>query len=178
MSNLRFMLAAVALFAGAFVGVSYGMPWAAKGFGVMAMRAAPVKPDARASAVEQPAAGTRSEHAALEARPAAVAAPQRVPARHHLTQSAVQAAQAYARAPCDRMAKTAFIVAASTYLRAKASEPAATPEDARVHEAIKTALETGAITKDEFPTDTVFSGRIAAAPSSKTACVNSAGLLP
>ena len=49
LSNLRFALLAIGLFAAAFVGIS----WASKGFPVMAMRAAPMKPDARLPTFEQ-----------------------------------------------------------------------------------------------------------------------------
>ena len=49
MSTLRFALLAVALFTTAFIGIS----WANKGFPVMAMRVAPLKPDARLPTFEQ-----------------------------------------------------------------------------------------------------------------------------
>ena len=49
MSNLRFVLAAAALFGLAFIGMS----WASKGFPVMAVRAVPMKPDARVPTFEQ-----------------------------------------------------------------------------------------------------------------------------
>jgi hypothetical protein len=163
MSELRFMLAAVALFAGTFAGVS----WASKGFPVMAMRAAPTKPDVRAV---EPAAATPAPEP-YRGMPAP--APARRGAHDHLAQTATQAAHAYVRTPCDSMAKTAFIVAASTYLRAKATAPGTqSRDDARAHEAIKAAFATGAIGKDEFP----FETGLPAGPAGKVACSNSAAL--
>src|SRR5262249_14979655 len=94
-----------------------------------------------------------------------------------LAQTALQAAQAYARSPCDRMAKAAFIVAASTYLRAQDASSEA-PKDARVHDAIKAAFQTGHVSMDEFPPDLMISGRFAPVPPSRASCVNSAGLRP
>ena len=49
MSNLRLGLLAIAAFALAFVGIS----WASKGFPVMSVRVAPMKPDARIPTFEQ-----------------------------------------------------------------------------------------------------------------------------
>jgi hypothetical protein len=111
------------------------------------------------------------------AAPPAPALPLRADAGDRLAQTALQAAQAYARAPCDRMAKTAFIVAASTYLRAQDASSHA-PKDARVHDAIKTALQNGHIGSADFPPDLMIAGRFAPAPPSRTSCVNSAGLQP
>ena len=91
--------------------------------------------------------------------------------------AALQAAQAYAHAPCDRFAKTMFIVAASTYLRAQ-DQSSQAPKDARVHDAIKVAFQTGHVSANEFPPDLMISGRFAPAPPSRASCVNSAGLRP
>ena len=49
MSTIRFTLIAIGLFALTFAGIS----WASKGFPVMAMRAEPMKPDARIATFEQ-----------------------------------------------------------------------------------------------------------------------------
>jgi hypothetical protein len=158
-------MAAVALFAGTFVGVS----WASKGFPVTAMRAAPAKPDVRA--VEPAAIPAPEPYRGMPAP-----APARRGAHDHLAQTATQAAQAYLRTPCDSMAKTAFIVAASTYLRAKATAPGTqSVHDTRAHDAIKAAFDTGAIGKDEFPFETGLPAR-PAAPAGKVACSNSAAL--
>jgi hypothetical protein len=165
-NDLRFVMAAVALFVGTFVGVS----WASKGFPGMAMRAAPAKPEVRAM---EPAVAIPAPEP-YRGMPAP--APARRGAHDHLAQTATQAAQAYVRTPCDSMAKTAFIVAASTYLRAKATAPGTqSRDDARAHEAIKAAFDTGAIGKDEFPFETGLPVR-SAAPAGKVACSNSAAL--
>ena len=165
MSNLRFTLIAVALFAGTFVGVS----WASKGFPVMAMRVVPMKPEAPAheeQANQQPALEPE-----VRQRPPTGRAPDQ------LSLTAIQAADAYARAPCDAAAKAAFVVAASTYLRAKATGPnAATPPDARVHQAIKAAIEAGDISPDEFPSGLGIS--VAAKGKAGSRCLNAAGLRP
>ena len=166
MNDLRFVMAAVALFVGTFVGVS----WASKGFPVMAMRAAPAKPEVRAA---EPAVAVPAPEP-YRGMPAP--APARRGAHDHLAQTAIQAAHAYVRTPCDGMAKTAFIVAASTYLRAKAATPGMqSRDDARAHEAIKAAFDTGAIGKDEFPFETGLPER--PAPAGKAACSNSTAAL-
>lgn len=158
-----------------------------------AVNSTPSKLDVAAPAAEPPAiVEARTEPAvakppipeplAAPARPPALASPPasaaaRIDAGDRLAQTALQAAQSYARAPCDRVAKTMFIVAASTYLRAQDSTTQA-PKDARVHDAIKTAFQTGHVSADEFPPDLMISGRFAPAPPSRTSCVNSAGLRP
>lgn len=160
MSNLRFALVAIALFAGAFAGVSWSVSWASKGFPVMAMRAAPPKPDAPAATIKQQPdsklVGEPVQSARLEP--------------DHLAQTAIQAASAYIRTPCDMAAKAAFIVAASTYLRAKATGADA----AQVRQAIKSAIEAGGIGRDEFPA----SADISVTATSGLRCTNSAGLQP
>ena len=180
MNDLRFVFAAIAAFAAAFVGMSFGMPLVSKSTSVAAVTSTPAKLDAPASPAEPPPiAEARAQPVAPplagtpEPVPASVPAPARGNAGDRLAQTALQAANAYARAPCDRMAKAAFIVAASTYLRAK---DMAAPENAHVHAAIEAAFETGHIGSDEFPPDLMIAGRFAAAPS--RACVNSAGLRP
>ena len=139
--------------------MSVGMPWASKGHSVVAASGTPVHPNGPAQPVEAPSVETRGDAG-----------------RDRLAQTALQAANAYARAPCDRMAKTAFVVAASTYLRAQ--DAASPPKDARVHDAIKAAFEAGHIGSNEFPPDLMIAGRFAAGPPGRAACVNSAGLGP
>jgi hypothetical protein len=165
MSNLRFVMVAIALFAGAFVGVS----WAARSFPGMAMRAAPLKPDVSAPAHDDRAA---QPGVPLDAKPKQPSGRE----RDQLALTAIQAAEAYARAPCDTAAKAAFIVAASTYLRTKATGGSA-PPDARVHQAIKAAVEAGGIRSDEFPSGTDIVGAASQARPSLR-CINSAGLRP
>jgi hypothetical protein len=194
MGDLRFISAAIAVFAAAFAGISFGMPRASKSFSVAAVSSPPVKLETPAQPVERPKiVEAQPEPAAPQPaparetiaapapppKPAAPPSPAAAPADpgDRLAQTALQAAQAYARAPCDRMAKTMFIVAASTYLRAQ-DQSSRAPRDARVHEAIKTAFQTGQVSSEEFPPDLMISGRFAPAPPSRTSCVNSAGLRP
>ncbi|MET0669609.1 MAG: hypothetical protein ABWY66_06370 [Xanthobacteraceae bacterium] len=194
MGDLRFEFAAIAVFAAAFVEISFGMPWASKGFSVAAVNSTPSRLNTLAPPVEPPPiveartepvapkpppipgpSAMPAQSAALPAPPAHAAA--RIDASDHLAQTALQAAQAYARAPCERMAKTMFIVAASTYLRVQDKSSQA-PKDARVHDAIKAAFQTGHVSTDEFPPDLMISGRFAPATPSRVSCVNSAGLRP
>ena len=159
-----------------------------EGFFGAAVNSTPAKPDAPAPQVQPHAiVEAPAERAAQRPPPAreVIAAPSPAPATaavhadagDRLAQTALQAAQGYARAPCDRVAKTMFIVAASTYLRAQDSTTQA-PKDARVHDAIKTAFQTGHVSANEFPPDLMISGRFAPAPPSRASCVNSAGLRP
>jgi hypothetical protein len=189
MGDLRFICAAIAVFAAAFVGMSFGLPWASKGPSVAAVSKPQTIEVAATPAVQLAIVEPRKEPAAPQsppaeqvvvpvqpAAPAPATAAVRVDAGDRLAQTALQAAQAYARAPCDRTAKTMFIVAASTYLRAQDKSSQA-PKDVRVHDAIKAAFQTGHVSPDEFPPD-LISGRFAPAPPSRTSCVNSAGLRP
>jgi hypothetical protein len=175
MTDLRFVLAAFVAFVAAFAGVSFGMPWMSKGAAVATVSPSPAKHETPATA---PAASTV---AAVLPAPAPAAGPPPPPALPRavsggrLAQTALQAAQDFARAPCDRMAKAAFVVAASTYLRARDT---GAPDDPRVHAAIKSALETGQIGADDIPPDLVTFGPSALAPQGGAKCVNSAGLRP
>ena len=156
MSNLRFVIAAAAMFAGAFAGVS----WAAKGFPVMAMWSTPDKPEAPA-----PQAAIKNEAAAEQE----VKLVQPVGKHDQLALTALQAANAYARTPCDAAARAAFVVAASTYLRMNPAGPAV----AQVEQAIKAAVEAGGLTSDEFPAGIAL---VPAASRTAIRCTNSAGL--
>jgi hypothetical protein len=171
MNNSRFALTTVIVFCAAFAGIAFGMPWLSKNYSAAsraAQRSAPAQPAAVAARVSVPD---------TPAPPKADAAPVRTETSGDtLARTALQAAQAYAGAPCDQMAKAAFIVAASTYLRAQDASPQA-PKDARVYEAIKTALENGNVSRDDFPPDIVMAGGFPAAPS-RESCVNWAGLQP
>jgi hypothetical protein len=184
MSNLRLALAAVVSFCVAFVVMSYGMPIALKSVTQHSSASkveAPATADqviadpARSAAVERTTQESKSPQPKAQPKIAAAAVPAE-PARDRLAQTALQAAQAHASTPCDRMAKTAFIVAASTYLRAQDASSKA-PKDARVHDAIKTAFESGNVSLEEFPPDVVMANRFTAAPS-RASCINSAGLQP
>ncbi len=168
MGNLRFVLAAIALFAGTFAGVS----WASKSFPVAAVRAVPPKPDMLASApvsapiaVSAPAVATSVEPAVSVAKEiirqdveSATPSPPGDPesGRNQMRLTAIQAATAYAMAPCDQANKAAFVVAASTYSRAMAAAGSGTPApstamDQRVREAMHAALNAGGIARHDFP---------------------------
>ena len=170
MNDLRFVVTAIAVFAAAFGGMWLGMPLASKGLALITAGGQPAKhapPAIAETGVERGLAVAALRHPAPPAAPEADNV-----VRGHLAQSALAAANAYARAPCDQMAKAAFIVAASSYLRASTQSP----KDARVHEAIKTAFEAGHVGSDEFPLDTIFAGRSSAVSAGKAGCVNSANL--
>ena len=182
MDNLRFVLIAIALFAGTFAGVS----WASRGFPVTAMRVEPVKPDVRTADREdrvkppQQQGPAAEPVARLELPPHATdPAPRQGVGRDQLALTAIQAAQAYARSPCNGAAKVAFVVAASTYLRAKATDAdTLSATDNRANEAIKVAFDTGGIRRDEFPAGTELSIDMASGPRRTVRCINSADLRP
>jgi hypothetical protein len=54
MGDLRFEFAAIAVFAAAFVEISFGMPWASKGFSVAAVNSTPSRLKTLAPPVEPP----------------------------------------------------------------------------------------------------------------------------
>jgi len=148
MSNLRFVLIAVALFAGTFVGVS----WASKGFPVMALRAAPMKPDARLPTFEE----SVKQGQLKDWENSKTSQGDNDAGRNQLRLSAIQAAHAYALSPCDKTIKATFVVAASTYMRTvtkseSSAQAFATPMDARVREAIESAIDAGGINTRDFP---------------------------
>lgn len=168
MGNLRFVLTAIALFAGTFAGVS----WASRSFPAMAVRTVPAKPDMLASIpasepavvsapalapIVEPAAPIIKETIRQEVRHAA-SPPARDPesGRNQMRLTAIQAATAYATAPCDQANKAAFVVAASTYARAMTAGDNGTPApstalDQRVREAMHAALSAGGIARQDFP---------------------------
>jgi hypothetical protein len=81
------------------------------------------------------------------------------PGRNQVRQTAIQAANAYAYAPCDPAIKAAFVVAATTYIKAVTDNIStagafATPMDRRVRESIQAAFGTGGITSKDFPAGT------------------------
>lgn len=121
----------------------------------MALRATPLKPDARLptfqdsvkQSVRKDWENSKTSQGDADA------------GRNQLRLTAIQAANAYALSPCDKAIKAAFIVAASTYIRAmtgKAVEEGtfSTPMDMRVREAIEAAFDAGGVTKDDFPAGT------------------------
>ena len=81
------------------------------------------------------------------------------PGRNQVRQTAIQAASAYRYAPCDPAIKAAFVVAATTYIKAVTDNIStagafATPMDKRVRESIQGAFGTGGITSKDFPAGT------------------------
>ena len=204
MSNLRFAVVTILLFAGAFA----SMAWAAKGFPMPGFMSASVEPAPAQQVSAPPAASAPAapappkithELSSVLNQPATANVPlpvpnprvARVPAfeesvkeerkelaqpksvqrekeleprdtdpgRNQMRQTAIQAASAYAYAPCDPAIKAAFVVATTTYIKAvtdKVGNAAAfaTPMDRRVRESIKTAFVTGGITSKDFPAGT------------------------
>jgi len=164
MGNLRFVLAAIVLFAGTFAAVS----WASRNFPVAVVETVPAKPDMLASlSTSEPAPAiapiVRPASPIVEqpTRPEAQTAPAqpRDPesGRNQMRLTAIQAATAYAMAPCDQANKAAFVVAASTYARAMTTDdggiPAAsTTMDRRAREAMQAALSAGGIARQDCPT--------------------------
>ena len=79
------------------------------------------------------------------------------PGRNQMRLTAIQAANAYALSPCDKAIKAAFVVAASTYMRAttrneSGAQAFSTAHDKRVREAIESAIDAGGITTTtDFP---------------------------
>ncbi len=160
MTNLRLVLLATALFGSAFAGVSFF----SKGTPMVTARAPvaqPAPPDSIAApdtAPDTKAAPPNAVETALQPeRPPqdnSAAAKSGILNRDQIRITAIQAATAYALAPCDIVNKAAFVVAASTYMRA-ASEGnnalAPTPMDVRVHQAMQAALKTGGLAVQDFP---------------------------
>ena len=206
MSNLRFAVVTIMLFAGAFA----SMAWASKGFPLPGFTSASVEPQAApqvaaAPTVETPAQPkiTRETVSVLNL-PATANVPLPVPnprvarapsfddsvkeerkelaqpkflqdkpakreieklpvdtdpGRNQVRQTAIQAAGAYRYAPCDPAIKAAFVVAATTYIKAVTDNIStagafASPMDKRVRESIQAAFGTGGITSKDFPTGT------------------------
>lgn len=163
MSTIRFMLIAVSLFGLTFVGIS----WASKGFPVMAMKAEPMKPDARIPTFEESVKkGIRKDWENSKTAQGDGDAK-----REALRLAALQAANAYALSPCDSTMKKNLVEALSAYAKAwsemagckfgvcsgddrkidSAAASFSTPADMRVREAIGTAFEKGGISREDFP---------------------------
>ena len=163
MSTVRFALLAIALFAIAFVGIS----WATKGFPVMAMRAAPVQPDARVPTFER----SVKEGARKDWENSKTAQGDGDPKREALRIAALQAANAFALSPCDPGMKTNLVEALAAYAKAwsemagckfgvcggddrkldSAAAAFSTPADMRVRAALRTAFEKGGVSREDFP---------------------------
>jgi len=163
MSTIRFTLIAAALFGLTFVGIS----WANKGFPVMAMRAEPMKPDARVPTFEESVKkGIRKDWENSK-----TAQGDGDPKREALRLAALQAANAFALSPCDATMKKNLVEALSAYAKAwsdmagckffvcggddrkvdTAAASFSTPSDMRVREAVRAAFEKGGISREDFP---------------------------
>jgi len=79
--------------------------------------------------------------------------------RDRMRLTALEAANAYAQAPCEAATKAAFVVATATYAKAMIGTGGeatqfATPLDTRLREAIRAALAIGGVRQDDFPAET------------------------
>jgi hypothetical protein len=162
MSTIRFTLIAVGLFALTFVGIS----WANKGFPVIAMRAEPMKPDARVPTFEDSVKkGIRKDWENSKTSQS-----DGDKERDRLRIELLQASIGYKLSPCDGTMKKNLVSAATNYTNAwgemagckfgmcgddKKLDAAAaafqTPADVRVHQEMREAFEQGGIGKDDFP---------------------------
>jgi hypothetical protein len=163
MSTIRFTLIAVVLFGLAFAGIS----WANKGFPIVAMKAEPIKPDARVPTFEERVdKGMRKDWENSK-----TAQGDGDPKREQLRLAALQAANAFALSPCDATMKKNLVEALSAYAKAwsdmagckffvcggdgrridAAATSFSTPSDMRVREAVRAAFEKGGISRQDFP---------------------------
>src|SRR3954468_14483260 len=110
MNTIRFTLIAIGLFTLTFAGIS----WANRGFPLMAMRAEPMKPDARIATIKQSL--NKTIHKEWESPSAAQGDGD--PTREALRLALLQAANAFAVSPCDATMKSELIEALAAYTRA------------------------------------------------------------
>lgn len=206
MSNLRFSVITILLFAGAFA----SMAWASKGFPLPGFMSSSVEPKAAPQVAAAPVAEAPAQpkvtheiasvlsHSNTATVPLPAPNPRLVrapafedsvkegrkelaqpksvqpskpaqrepelpadtdPGRNQVRQTAIQAANAYAYAPCDPAIKAAFVVSATTYIKAVTDNIStagafATPMDRRVRASIQAAFVAGGITSKDFPTGT------------------------
>ena len=166
MGTLRFALLAVGLFALAFIGIS----WGNKGFPVLTLGVAPLKPDARIPTFEESVkkgirkdwenSKTNQSDGNME--------------RDKLRRELLQASTAYALSPCDDTMKSNLVKALTDYAKAwhdmafcetgadgcprsfddrldGAAAAFKTPADVHVHEALRKAMRQGGIGREDFP---------------------------
>ena len=165
MSTIRFALIAVGLFALAFVGIS----WSQKSFPVMAMKAEPVKPDARIPTFEESVKkGIRKDWENAQTNQS-----DGNKERDTLRLALLQASIGYKLSPCDPTMKANLVAAVTNYTKTWQAkfycrggvdgcpknederEDAAraafqTAADRRVHETLREAYEQGGIGRDDF----------------------------
>jgi len=166
MSTLRFVLATVGLFVLAFVGISWGQ----KGFPVMAMRAEPLKPDARIPTFEESVKkGLRKDWEASKTSQG-----DGNKERDKLRIELLQASIGYKLSPCDPTMKKNLVEAMIHYTQAWKAQafckagvngcPASSderldaaaaafksPADIHVQHALREAVDQGGLSKDDFP---------------------------
>lgn len=166
MSMLRLALFAVGLFALTFVGVS----WAEKGFPVMVMHVAPLKPDARIPTFEESV--QRDERKAWENSQTLQSDGNQE--RDRLRLELLQASTGYALSPCDDTMKKNMVLALTNYVNAwldiahctpavgvcpssrsarfdAATAAFGTPADVNALAQMRKAIEQGGITPEDFP---------------------------
>jgi hypothetical protein len=163
MNTIRFTLIAIGLFTLTFAGIS----WANRGFPLMAMRAEPMKPDARIATIKQSL--NKTIHKEWESPSAAQGDGD--PTREALRLALLQAANAFAVSPCDATMKSELIEALAAYTRAwtdmagcksgicggddrkidTAAASFSTPYDMRVRDAVRIAFDKGGIGREDFP---------------------------
>jgi len=163
MSTVRFTLVAVGLFALTFIGIS----WANKGFPVMAMRAVPMKPDARLPTFEESVKqGLRKDWENSK-----TAQSDGDKERDKVRLELLQASIGYNLSPCDATMKKNLVEALTRYVNAWAAMAGCksgvctgndkqldiaaaafqTPADVHVHKSLREALDKGGVGKDDFP---------------------------
>ena len=166
MSTLRFALLTLGLFALAFIGIS----WGNKGFPVMAMKAVPLKPDARIPTFEESVKkGIRKDWESSKTSQS-----DGNKGRDTLRLALLQASIGYKLSPCDPTMKKNLVVALTNYTQAwkslafckagvdgcpassddrldAAAAAFKSPADIRVHQALREAVDQGGLSKDYFP---------------------------
>jgi hypothetical protein len=166
MDNVRFIFASAAVFALAFVGMS----WSQKGFPVMAMRVEPLKPDARIPTFEESVKkGIRKDWENSKTSQS-----DGNKERDQLRLELMQAAIGYKLSPCDDTMKKNLVAAVTNYTKAwrakfncklgvdgcptneddridYAASLFKTPADINVHNHLREAYEQGDITRADFP---------------------------
>ena len=166
MSTIRFTLIAVGLFAMTFIGIS----WANKSFPVMAMKAEPMKPDARIPTFEDSVKkGIRKDWDNSKTNQS-----DGNKERDKLRLELLQASIGYKLSPCDATMKKNLVMAVTNYIKAwrakyhckagvdgcptnederidAARDAFKTPADVRVHKELREAYDQGGITKADFP---------------------------
>jgi hypothetical protein len=163
METIRLSTFAIVLFALAFIGIS----WANKGFPVMAMRVAPMQPDARIPTFEQSVKqGLRKDWEASKTNQS-----DGDKERDKLRIALLQASIGYKLSPCDATMKKNLVEALSNYTNAWATmagckfgvcngddkklDAAAaafkTPADMHARKELQEAFEQGGISRDDFP---------------------------